>query len=877
MANTYGPKLGKLINANIGDPYPNDFRPLLRAFDALIQGSVISTSVITPPLTPNNGDAYILLASSSPTGAWAGKNGQVAVWSTEITTPNTDTKVPGWDFYVPNAGWVFFSVAQGNLWMFTGSEWYPLATATSTGLQADVVNAQTGFQVNGTAASGNVLRGNGTDFVSSQLSYNDLSDQLVSFTSVAAGLTPASGGGTSNFLRADGSWQTPAGVGQTTIWTGSGAPYVYGSNVQLVQSAENRQTASLAFPSNVTTNNILVVVLANTLADISVVTLSDTLNTVWSRITYQNSTSSNTAMWIGTVPSPGGANTVTMSTGGGNSTFFSIAEFSGITTTVDTTGQGTFNPGAAYAGATGAATTLSLTQAGDLILGVSYMSGSSPLGMSPVNPPNTVQINVAGSNNGIFTWGVATVAGSYNASIFEWAILNESSFIFTAIKTPLVTNFSGGANGDFYLDATNSVLYGPKAAGVWPQFGHTIPGLAVPSNSVLAGPLNSDGLNAPATFRPLVANDISSGITYFSLDGNYNFSASDKGKTVVFYASDYTSATGTLPNPATLPAGWFCYVGYYQSSNGTLTISAPSPHHINGNNIQSITLAGGPNTQGQGIVICTDGNYYYTMNGMGLQYITLSVPSEFSVGGSPVSGAQGALSFTKANQNANYFWAGPMSGVAAQPTFLPLAPQDINLGTHDQAVTTYTVLSTDNGKLLTFTNASPVAVTLPHATLLPAGFNCAISNLGTGTVTLTPTTSTIDGLLSLNLTQYQGMQIYSTGSNYETVRGAATGNVIGTSPVTVVYSSTPIFDFSQSKVQQITLTGDATPTFINATAGTEYTLLIRQDSAGGHAFNWPSSYKGSIPAGTTASTCSPFKLIYDGTYYYLVGAPIEGQ
>jgi hypothetical protein len=100
---------------------------------------------------------------------------------------------------------------------------------------------------------------------------------------------------------------------------------------------------------------------------------------------------------------------------------------------------------------------------------------------------------------------------------------------------------------------------------------------------------------------------------------------------------------------------------------------------------------------------------------------------------------------------------------------------------------------------------------------------------------------------------------------------------VGTNPVAVPYSSTPTFDFSQSKVQQITLTGDATPVFINPTAGMEYTLLIMQDSVGGHAFNWPSSYKGSIPAGTTASTASVFKLIYYGGYYYLLGAPIEGQ
>jgi hypothetical protein len=41
-------------------------------------------------------------------------------------------------------------------------------------LAATTFNASTGFQISGTATSGNVLRGNGTDFVSAKLDYADL-------------------------------------------------------------------------------------------------------------------------------------------------------------------------------------------------------------------------------------------------------------------------------------------------------------------------------------------------------------------------------------------------------------------------------------------------------------------------------------------------------------------------------------------------------------------------------------------------------------------------------------------------------------------------------------------------------------------------------
>ena len=39
--------------------------------------------------------------------------------------------------------------------------------------------------------------------------------QVETFTDTTEGVVPASGGGTTNFLRADGTWATPAGGGGT--------------------------------------------------------------------------------------------------------------------------------------------------------------------------------------------------------------------------------------------------------------------------------------------------------------------------------------------------------------------------------------------------------------------------------------------------------------------------------------------------------------------------------------------------------------------------------------------------------------------------------------------------------------------------------------
>lgn len=89
-----------------------------------------------------------------------------------------------------------------------------------------------------------------------------------------------------------------------------------------------------------------------------------------------------------------------------------------------------------------------------------------------------------------------------------------------------------------------------------------------------------------------------------------------------------------------------------------------------------------------------------------------------------------------------------------------------------QTGTTYTYLSGDRKKLVTHTNGSAIAGTLPQATgAFGADWYTWVENRGAGTLTITPTTSTIDGAASLALTTNQGCLIVSDGTNYFTMRG----------------------------------------------------------------------------------------------------------
>jgi hypothetical protein len=74
--------------------------------------SVKDRTTAAPPTAPTNGDTYIVAASA--TGDWAGKSGQVALWSSATAA---------WVFGVPRAGWLAFIEAEGKLSVYAAGAW----------------------------------------------------------------------------------------------------------------------------------------------------------------------------------------------------------------------------------------------------------------------------------------------------------------------------------------------------------------------------------------------------------------------------------------------------------------------------------------------------------------------------------------------------------------------------------------------------------------------------------------------------------------------------------------------------------------------------------------------------------------------------------
>lgn len=117
----------------------------------------------------------------------------------------------------------------------------------------------------------------------------------------------------------------------------------------------------------------------------------------------------------------------------------------------------------------------------------------------------------------------------------------------------------------------------------------------------------------------------------------------------------------------------------------------------------------------------------------------------------------------------NWIFAGLLSAMFGVIAALPAAAQ----GTvpqqfiNAQTGTTYAFLAQDCSKMVTFSNTSAVAVTLGQAgSSFFAGCFIDVLNKGNSLVTITPTTSTIDGAATKVLSRNEGVRIVNDGTNY---------------------------------------------------------------------------------------------------------------
>ena len=91
----------------------------LVVLDAIVQLSAKSRAVTDPPISPSDGQRWIV--PSGATGAWSGKAGQIASYSDG-----------GWAFYPPKTGWACFVEDEGVV-TWSGSSWKKVSALSASG------------------------------------------------------------------------------------------------------------------------------------------------------------------------------------------------------------------------------------------------------------------------------------------------------------------------------------------------------------------------------------------------------------------------------------------------------------------------------------------------------------------------------------------------------------------------------------------------------------------------------------------------------------------------------------------------------------------------------------------------------------------------
>ncbi len=196
-----------------------------------------------------------------------------------------------------------------------------------------------------------------------------------------------------------------------------------------------------------------------------------------------------------------------------------------------------------------------------------------------------------------------------------------------------------------------------------------------------------------------------------------------------------------------------------------------------------------------------------------------------------------------------------------------------------QTGTSYTFLSGDRAKLVTHTNAAAIADTLPQATgAFGSGWFVDVQNRGAGLVTITPTTSTIDGAATLTLKTNDGVRIASDGANYFTMRGRQRTILAAELPQapaisSPAYSASLTLDLStvpNGGIFRVTLTGNITLDISGGTDGQKFQMELLQDGTGSRLVTLSSNFAfgtdiTSFTATTTASKTDYIGCQYDGT------------
>jgi hypothetical protein len=460
------------------------------------------------------------------------------------------------------------------------------------------------------------------------------------------------------------------------VLSGSGDPAV--PAVTIVQSAKTGNNASsLAFTGSVTAGNLLLVAFGASTSGgfTSPIVVSDTLGcTPWvQQVNAQNSNQPNMTAIATCVTASSGADTVSVTGAGGNDSQLIVAEISGnYTVTADTTGT-TVYPG-------NSPPTLSLTVPYDLLFTSQFQSGATVA----VTSPEAIVQNITGN-----FWQL-TLAYVMKSTVGSVASSLTGGRPYASVALLANSPASPGVNGDWYLNTTTGILWGPKTGGLWSKANIT----ALDSVSLCTGftPTNGQLLQyttggspnpcwtAAAAGGPFV--NLQSTTPGTPQTGNSNISGTGIfGTGLLFGTEPISFGAGTQPlyNIWIGSLGAFNTTGVNNSAQGTYALYSNTTGHDNSaqgtNALNANTTGYNDNAQGvnalyhntTGINNSAQGTYALYSNTTGVNNSAQGYNALYSNTTGNYNSAQGLNALYSNTTGVNNSAQGYQSGYTATP------------------------------------------------------------------------------------------------------------------------------------------------------------------------------------------------------------------
>jgi len=239
--------------------------------------------------------------------------------------------------------------------------------------------------------------------------------------------------------------------------SGSGNPNTTPSFVQGVNAGGNGSLVKPTTAASVTAGNLLVVFQQCENSGTTGTPPTDNIGTSYASVVSVPTGSSQVVGTVYAGVAPSSAIVTVNPTQGTSFNRTSIGEYKNATTTVDSTNT--------VVGATNNVN-VSPTAANSLVLGIVGDFSSSATFVAGANM--TANFSGNGNDSTFYESAVPSAAGTFNVA-YTTAV--SGNILLAAVFHPATVAATVGNDGDFYIDTTNRVLYGPRAAGFYPRIG----------------------------------------------------------------------------------------------------------------------------------------------------------------------------------------------------------------------------------------------------------------------------------------------------------------------------------------------------------------------------------------------------------------------